>query len=131
MTITLSRRTLIILLVVIFLALSGFLAYRSLFSGTNAAIRHAEAFLFRRMTVAQLGEQGTYRFFFATNRDAAEGDVPMLERFGSNRVEGLKYGYFDTRIEPTLGLGMLICFMAAACAWILLMAKMKEGDKVA
>ena len=100
------RRWLILLaLAVVGLGVWFYLAY---FVVPGAALERAETFIFRRMTVAQLGEQGTYRFFFATNRADSGGDVPMLERFGSERVDGLKYGYFDTRIEPTLGLGMLI-----------------------
>ena len=82
--------------------------YLAYFAVPGAALERAEAFLFRRMTVAQLGEQGTYRFFFATNRADSGSDAPMLERFGAERAEALKYGYFDTRIEPNLGLGMLI-----------------------
>ena len=41
-------------------------------AGPDAAIRHAEAFAFRRMTVTQLAEQGTYRFHSVTNRVAGE-----------------------------------------------------------
>ena len=82
--------------------------YFNFFASTSAALRHAEAFLFRRMKVAQLAEQGNYRFFFATNRRLGSDDGPLEERFGKEREEILKFGYFDTRIQPTLGLGMLL-----------------------
>ena len=38
------------------LFIGGAWFYKMYFSSTDAAIRHAEAFLFRRMTVAQLAE---------------------------------------------------------------------------
>jgi len=57
------------------------------------------------MQVARIEGQERYRFFFATNR-AAEGDAGTLKaRLGATRRPGLTLGSFDTRIEPTLGLG--------------------------
>jgi esterase/lipase superfamily enzyme len=82
--------------------------YRFYFTSTDAAIRHAEAFLFRRMSVAQLAEQGGYRFFYTTNREPGKADGEIHERFGSGRETQLKYGFFDAEIRPSLGLGMLI-----------------------
>lgn len=87
--------------------------YFSFFASTSTALRHAEAFLFRRMKVAQLAEQGNYRFFYVTNRRLESDDGPLEERFDKEREEILKFGYFDTRIQPSLGLGMLI----DATAW--------------
>jgi esterase/lipase superfamily enzyme len=87
---------------------AGVWFYNTYVVSTNAAIRHAEAFLFRRMTVAQLAEQGEYRFFYATNRVPGPNDASLEERFGTGREERLKFGSFDTEIKPTLGLGMLI-----------------------
>lgn len=78
------------------------------FYGTRAALQRAEAFQFRRMLVAQLEEQGTYRFFYVSNRRLGPGDGPLEERFETEREPMLKFGSFDTEIEPTLGLGMLI-----------------------
>ena len=78
------------------------------FYGTRAALQRAEAFQFRRMVVAQLEEQSTYRFFYVSNRRLGPGDGPLEERFETEREEMLKFGSFDTEIEPTLGLGMLI-----------------------
>ena len=78
------------------------------FYGTRAALQRAEAFQFRRMLVAQLEEQGTYRFFYVSNRRLGPDDGPLEERFETEREPMLKFGSFDTEIEPTLGLGMLI-----------------------
>lgn len=82
--------------------------YTVYFSSTEAAIRHAESFRFRRMAVAQLADQGVYRFFFATNRQSNEGAGSVAERFGAERSPGVRFGSFDAAIEPSLGLGMLI-----------------------
>jgi esterase/lipase superfamily enzyme len=78
------------------------------FVGTRTMLEHAEAFAFRRMTVSQLSEEGVYRFFYATNRVPIEENGSVEARFGSEREGSLRFGAFDTRIEPTLGLGMLI-----------------------
>jgi esterase/lipase superfamily enzyme len=75
---------------------------------TRVALERAEAFRFRRMLVTRLGDQGAYRFFFVTNRRLGADDGPLEERFGNKREGVLKFGFFDTQIEPTLGLGMII-----------------------
>ena len=104
-----KRRILIGTALVLLILLGvGVWFYFSFFAATGGALRHAEAFLFRRMKVAQLAEQGNYRFFFATNRRLEPNDGPLMERFGREREEILKFGYFDTYIQPSLGLGMLI-----------------------
>ena len=90
------------------LLIAGCWFYYAYFMSTSAALLHAEEFLFRRMTVSQLGEQGGFRHFFVTNRLLESGDEPVEERFGTEREETLKYGSFDTSIEPSLGLGMMI-----------------------
>jgi esterase/lipase superfamily enzyme len=95
-------------LVLLILLGAGFWFYQFYFASTDAAIRHAEAFSFRRMTVAQLAEQGKYRFFYVTNRRPAADDGPLEERFGRERQASLQFGVFDAEIKPTLGLGMLI-----------------------
>ncbi len=82
--------------------------YYLYFVSTGAALQRAEAFQFRRMLVAQLGEQGAYRFFYISNRRLSSGDGALEERFGNEREALLKFGYFDTKIEPSLGLGMII-----------------------
>jgi esterase/lipase superfamily enzyme len=86
----------------------GFWFYQVYFASTVTALQRAEAFLFRRMQVAQLGQQGEYRFFFVTNRRAERDAGPLEERFGTEREEALKFGFFDVKIEPALGLGMLV-----------------------
>lgn len=78
------------------------------FAGTRAILEQAEAFAFRRMKVPQASEPGVYRFFYATNRVLLEDEGPIEARFGSEREGTLRLGTFETRIEPTLGLGMLI-----------------------
>ena len=95
-------------LVFVVLLGAGVWFYNTYFTSTDAAIRHAEAFLFRRMTVAQLSEQGEYRFFYATNRVPGADDTSLDESFGQDREASLKFGNFDAEIKPSLGLGMLI-----------------------
>jgi hypothetical protein len=56
------------------LFIGGAWIYRMYYSSTDAAIRHAESFLFRRIAVAQLAEQGVFRFFYTTNRVAGAND---------------------------------------------------------
>jgi esterase/lipase superfamily enzyme len=103
-----GRATYATLGILVVVLLTAFAAYRAYFSTTDAAIRHAEAFLFRRMTVAQLAEQGEYRFFYSTNRIAENGSEDLETRFTSEREASLKFGTFDAAIQPSLGLGMLI-----------------------
>ncbi|MFZ0728035.1 MAG: alpha/beta fold hydrolase [Desulfobacterales bacterium] len=88
------------------LLLAGVVAF--FYRPTQQALERAEAFQFRRMVVTRLAGQEGYRFFFATNRRLESGDGPIEERFGNQREETLKFGLFDTRIEPSLGIGMLI-----------------------
>jgi esterase/lipase superfamily enzyme len=92
----------------VILVAGGAWLYLAFYGPTGVALQRAENFMLRRMTVAQLGGQGEYRFFYMTNRIPTAVDLPLLERFGNERSEQLRYGHFDTEIEPTLGLGMLI-----------------------
>ena len=105
-TLTRFKRRMLIgtALVVLVLLVLGALFYVP----TRKALERAEAFQFRRMVVARTGEQGVYRFFYVSNRRLESGGGPLDERFGAEREEALKFGFFDTEIEPTLGLGMLI-----------------------
>jgi esterase/lipase superfamily enzyme len=75
---------------------------------TRSALELAEAFQFRRMLVTKRGEQGAYRFFYVTNRRMERPDGAVEDRFGNEREAGLKYGLFDTDIEPSLGIGRLV-----------------------
>ena len=94
--------------VVLVLVGLGLWFYYAFFVSTGAAVERAEAFRFRRMAVAQPGVQGAYRYLFVTNREPAVKDAPIEDRFGRNRAQELNFGSFTARIEPTLGLGMLV-----------------------
>lgn len=74
---------------------------------TQTALVLAEALQFRRMQVTSQ-DDGTYRFFFVTNRVLQDPAAPVEERFGNERTATTSFGYFDTSIEPSLGIGMLI-----------------------
>jgi esterase/lipase superfamily enzyme len=84
------------------------MALYAYFAGTRTLLEAAEAFSFRRMTAAQLADQGAFRFFYATNRRPGVTDAGVAERFLSEREPALSFGSFDTRIEPALGLGMIV-----------------------
>ena len=101
----LKRRLLVAVSMVILLAV---FAAALLYVPTQRALERAEAFKFRRMLVVRLEDQESYRFFFVTNRDLEPGDAPLEERFGAERAGTVTYGVFDTWIEPSLGLGMII-----------------------
>jgi esterase/lipase superfamily enzyme len=75
---------------------------------TRAALDRAEALRFRRMLSTRQGDEGAYRFFYATNRRSLHAEGGVDERFGSEREPGLRFGLFDTDIEPSLGIGMLV-----------------------
>jgi len=76
---------------------------------TRLALERAESFQFRRMQVTKLADGGGYRFFFITNRGLSTGEgAPLKDLFSNQRVDSLQFGLFDTQIEPTLGIGMLI-----------------------
>lgn len=75
---------------------------------TRLALERAESFHFRRMVVTQQGEEGPYRFFYVSNRVLEPGEGTPEKRFNNERQQNLEFGRFDTRIEPTLGLGMII-----------------------
>ncbi len=100
---TKKRRWLIIIAVLALLA-TGWLTYEILLS-PSAAIRQAEAFLFRRMTVVQLDE-GQYRYFYVSNRQLEPGDESIEDRVTDNRDENLYFGSYDIRLSPLLGLGL-------------------------
>ena len=89
------------------LGLAAMVAY-GYFIGTQIILAQAEAFTFRRMTVPQLAEQGSFRFFYASNRIPADFGAALDQRFESTRQSELNFGMFDTRIEPRLGLGMIL-----------------------
>lgn len=99
-----KKRRRLIVVGIVGVLLAGWLIYE-IFLSPNAAIRHAEAFLFRRMTVVQIDE-GRYRHFFVTNRRLETGDEPIEDRVTSERSEALTFGSYDIRLASTLGLGL-------------------------
>ena len=74
---------------------------------TQSKLVLAEALQFRRMLVTSQ-DDGAFRFFFVTNRVVNDLAAPVDERFSNERSEKMSFGFFDTRIEPSLGIGMLI-----------------------
>ncbi len=102
-----TRRRVIQLFALLALLVAGLGAY-SYFVGTRTLLQHAEAFAFRRMIVTQQAEQGLFQFFYVSNRQLDVPDGEIDQRFTSERETSLKFGYFNTRIEPSLGLGMII-----------------------
>jgi esterase/lipase superfamily enzyme len=60
------------------------------------------------MLVTRQEEGGVYRFFYVTNRRMERPEGSVEERFGNERAEDLRFGFFDTAIEPSLGIGMLV-----------------------
>ncbi len=101
----LSRRFLIATLFAALVAL----ALGALFQfSKQEVLERTEALRFRRMLATRLGEKGAYRFFFVTNRRAERTDGAVQDHFGNERQAGLVFGRFDTYIEASLGIGMLI-----------------------
>jgi esterase/lipase superfamily enzyme len=76
--------------------------------GTRTLLEHAENFSFRRMSVSSIEGTDAFRFFYATNRLVNDPHGPVDQRFSAERSPELEFGTFDTRIEPTLGLGMIV-----------------------
>ena len=91
-----------------FLVLALLAVFAFFYRPTRLALERAESFHFRRMVVGQEGEKGYYRFFYVSNRVLEPGFGTPEERFKNEWQEKLKFGRFDTRIEPTLGLGMIV-----------------------
>jgi len=102
------RTRYLIVIVLLLLVIAGMWFYQALYGATGEALRRAESFLFTRMTVSQLGEQGSSRYFFVTNRIKTNDDEILENRFGSERGAELEFGIFDASIEPSVGLGMFI-----------------------
>lgn len=103
-----SRTKYVILAPLIILVIASIWFYQTIYRSTGSALLRAETFLFQRMTVSQLGEQGSTRYFFVTNRKKSEENENLAIRFGSEREPRLKFGFYDTKIEPSVGLGMFI-----------------------
>ena len=76
--------------------------------GTRTMLEHAENFSFRRLSVAQVEDQDAFRFFYVTNRQLGDLQGAVEGRYGPTRETSLKFGSFDTSIEASLGLGIII-----------------------
>jgi esterase/lipase superfamily enzyme len=98
------RRRWLIVATVLALVAAGWLTYEILLS-PSAAIRQAEAFLFRRMTVVRIDE-GQYRYFYVSNRRLDPGEESIEDRVTDKRDENLYFGSYDIRLSPLLGLGL-------------------------
>jgi len=101
------KRRMLLGTVMIVLLIAGMALYTYIV-GTRTLLEHAEAFSFRRLSVAQLEDGGAFRFFYVTNRQAGDMQGPVEGRYESDRESALKFGSFDTTIEPSLGLGIII-----------------------
>ena len=100
------KRRILISAAFVLLILAGVAAF--FYRPTRLALERAEAFQFRRMIVTRQADVDAYRFFYVTNRRLENEDGPVDRRFGNQRGETISFGLFDTRIEPTLGIGMII-----------------------
>ncbi len=75
---------------------------------TERALERAEALRFSRMLVARNSDDDqTYRFFFSTNRESISQET-LVDSFSNQTSGELSFGFFDTSVEPSLGIGMLI-----------------------
>ncbi len=103
-----KRRLKIVLVsgLVVLLAVGAWLYY-VVYVSTEAAIERAESLLFRRMQATKVDGQGTHRFFFATNRRLNEASGELEQKFDNQREDILKFGYFDSSLEPDLGIGII------------------------
>ena len=88
-----KRKKLFITLGLLAVVVGGF--YYFYFVSTEAAVRHAEAFLFSRATVNRLGEQGSYRHFYVTNRVLESKHAPIDRRFSSERSPALAFSFTE------------------------------------
>jgi esterase/lipase superfamily enzyme len=100
-----KRRVLFGTILILFLVAGMVLFF---YRPTRLALERAEAFQFRRMLVTKLSDQDVFRFFYVTNRESEGEEGPLEERFGNQRKEALTFGFFDTQLEPTLGIGMIL-----------------------
>ena len=87
-----SRTKYIIVIVLLLFVIAGTWFYQALYGSTAEALRRAENFIFTRMTVSQLGDQGAMRYFFVTNRQKTNDDEALENRFGNERGTELNFG---------------------------------------
>jgi hypothetical protein len=102
------RTRYMIIIALLLLVIAGMWFYQALYGSTAEALKRAENFLFTRMTVAQLSDQKSMRYFFVSNRKKTNESDILENRFGNERETELKFGIYDISIEPSVGLGMFI-----------------------
>ena len=103
------RIAIVMISLLVLVAGIGAWVYHTIYRTSDFSLRHAEAFRFRRMTVGQVADPDTYQYFYVTNRQRdRDDDGPVEARFGRDRGDSLEFGSFDAKMEPSLGLGMLI-----------------------
>ena len=104
-----KRRLLIVLAsgLVVLLGVGTWLYY-VVYVSTDTAIQRAESLLFRRMQVTRVDNQGPLRFFYVTNRRQKEDNTEIEQQFDNEREDILKFGYFDSSIEPALGFSIRV-----------------------
>jgi esterase/lipase superfamily enzyme len=95
-----KKRLVVVAVLALLVAAGAFVAFQM---STRGSLHRAEAFLFRRMQVTRL-EDGSFLFFYITNRSPGENDGSLERRFSNQREEGLRFGSYDAAIEPSLGL---------------------------
>ena len=98
----------IMIIALLLLVIAGMWFYQALYGSTAEALKRAENFLFTRMTVSQLSDQESMRYFFVSNRKKSNESDILENRFGNEREAELKFGIYDISIEPSVGLGMFI-----------------------
>lgn len=108
-----SRTKITLVILLLLLVFAGFWFYNTLYRSSGSALQRAESFLFTRMTIAQLGEQGSMRYFFVSNRQKTGNNTELANtelasQFSNERESQLKFGFFDSKVEPNVGLGMFI-----------------------
>jgi len=102
------RKKHILIIISIVIIISGTWFYNQLYRNTGSALKLAEDFLFSRMVVSQIEESGDIRYFYASNRKHAESHLPNQVNYTTKRSPVVSYGYYDTHIKPSLGIGMII-----------------------
>lgn len=104
---TRAKRRLLWVLGLAILALIAVGAYLY-YIGTRTMLEQAEALALSRLRVAQQGDDNHYRFFYVSNRVPKDTGAMLDRRFLDERRPEIELGSFDIRVEPSVGLGMLI-----------------------
>ena len=100
------KKRVILSLTFVFIILFAVMAF--FYRPTRLALERAESFQFRRMQVTQQGDDDSYRFFFITNRELQSSSGSLEERFNNQRSDALTFGLFDSVIDSSLHIGMIV-----------------------